>query len=136
MSTKKLVFQNKKIEFLYNFFGDKVTSDRGLLLLSRLLKSNKLLDWFSSYIKDRRHKSYTEHEYADLLRLRLLLICGGYEDCNDIQHLRNDPAVESLFDSLPSQSTLCRFENSMNLGQVYTMAQGIIDYYVDNWLFG
>ncbi len=60
------------------------------------------------------------------------MICGGYEDCNDIKHLCNDPAVESLFDSLPSQSTLCRFENSMNFGQVYTMAQGMIDYYVDN----
>lgn len=132
MSTSKLAFQNKKIEFLYNFSGEKVTSDGGLLLLSRLLKSSKLVDWFSSYIKDRRHKSYTEHEYADLLRLRLLMICGGYEDCNDIQQLRNDPAVESLFNSLPSQSTLCRFENAMTLDQVYTMAQGMIDYYVDN----
>jgi len=100
--------------------------------LSRLLKSSQLIDCFSSYLKDRHHKPYTEHKYADLLRLHLLMVCGDYEDCNDIQHLSDDQAVESLFDSKPSQNTLSWFENAMNLYQVFTMAQGMIDNYVDN----
>jgi hypothetical protein len=132
MSNSKLAFQNKKTEFRYNFSGEKVTSDGGLLVLSKILKRNKLVKWFSSYFNDSRHPSYIQHKYSDLLTTRLLLLCAGYEDCNDINHLQHDPAAQSLFNSLPSQSTLSRFENAMNLGQVSTMAQGMIDYYVDN----
>ena len=132
MSTSKIAFQNKKTEFLYNFSGERVTSDGGLLLLSRLLKDNKLVEYFSAYLKDSRHESYVQHSYSSLLRTRLLLLCAGYEDCNDIQHLQHDPAGQTLFDSVPSQSTLSRFENAMDEDQVEAMAQGMIDYYVDN----
>lgn len=132
MSNTKIAFQDKKIEFLYNFLGEESTSDGGLLLLNQYLKKSDIVNFFSRRIKDNRHSSYTKFEYSELLKLRLLLISCGYEDCNDINHLKNDPALKALFKNLPSQSTLSRFENSMNIGMVYRLAQSMIDFYVDS----
>lgn len=77
------------------------------------MKVSQAVDLFSTYRNDLRYKFCTEPGYADLLQLHLLMICGGYEGCNDIQHLRNDPAVGSVVDFMPGQGALGRFGHSM-----------------------
>jgi len=71
-----------------------------------------------------------------------MLLCCGYEDCNDVEHLGNDPALQTLFGGeLPSQSTLSRWENALTIGDVARLcsaqasakamlAERMIDYYV------
>jgi hypothetical protein len=69
--------------------------------------------------RQRHRKPQTEHERIEMLRQRLFGILAGYEDCNDHDTLRNDPAFKMIADRLPeddplaSQPTLSRFENSV-----------------------
>lgn len=64
------------------------------------------------------------------LRQRLFGIIAGYEDCNDHDALRDDPAFEMVAGRLPdddplaSQPTLSRFENSVTP----KMLQALIDF--------
>jgi hypothetical protein len=51
------------------------------------------------------------------LRQRIYGICLGYEDLNDHQTLRIDPALQTSIEReqvLGSQSTLCRLENRID----------------------
>lgn len=65
--------------------------------------------------------------------LRTILLSCGFEDYNDIQHLKHDPALQVLFpDGLPDQSTLSRWENSMNITSVLRLAYKMIDYFVES----
>ena len=133
MSTSKIAFYRYKNSFHFDFSGEKITSDGGMLLLMKNLGRNRLLKYLLSSIPDRRHPSYVEHSLEQLLCLRVVLLCCAYEDCNDISHLKDDPALQSLFgSSLPSQSTLSRWENSMSLPDVARLAMRMIDSYVDS----
>src|SRR5208337_5533597 len=52
-----------------------------------------------------------------LLRQRVYQVAAGYEDCNDANHLRVDPALRLALgkehESGAGQSALCRFENKI-----------------------
>lgn len=133
MSTTKIAIYRQKQQFHFNFSGERITSDGGILLLARQLRQTDLIRFFNASFPDRRHVSYVQHSADDLLSLRLLLLCCGYEDCNDIHYLGHDPALQSLFgSSLPSQSTLSRWENSLSLTDVSRLALRMIDYYVES----
>src|SRR5690606_38205655 len=64
------------------------------------------------------------HSVVEMLRQRLYGIIAGYEDCNDHDTLRDDPALKLVADRLPddkplaSQPTLSRFENSVTPAQL------------------
>jgi len=46
----------------------------------------------------------------------------GYEDCNDVSTLKNDPIIAHILDShLASQLTLSRFENSLDEGNIFEL---------------
>lgn len=133
MVTSKVAFCQGNQQFLFNFSAERITSDGGLLLLNKLIRNSKLTDYFADHIPDSRHPSYTKYSTRQLLLLRTLLMCCGYEDCNDISHLEHDPALEALFPGgLPDQSTLSRWENSMNTGSVLKLAYRMVDYYVES----
>jgi len=88
----------------------------GLLLLQidRRLGFLKAVD---GVIPDPRGPRYIEHSQLSVLRQRVYGICLGYEDLNDHQTLRIDPALQSSIEReevLGSQSTLCRLENRMD----------------------
>jgi hypothetical protein len=61
--------------------------------------------------------SHTQHSCTDLLRQRVYQIAAGYEDCNDANELRKDPALRLALDQnnayAASQSVLSRFENKI-----------------------
>jgi len=54
---------------------------------------------------------------VDLIRQRVYQMAIGYEDCNDANHLRIDPALRLALgkdeEYAASQSTLCRLENEI-----------------------
>lgn len=132
MVTTKIAFYQGNQQFLFNFSAEKITSDGGLLFLYKLLRKSLMVDYFADHIPDHRHPSYAKYSTKQLLMLRTLLLCCGYEDCNDIRHLKHDPALQVLFpDGLPDQSTLSRWENSVNTTSVLRLAYKMIDYYVD-----
>ena len=61
--------------------------------------------------------SHTQHSWTDLLRQRVHQIAAGYEDCNDANELRRDPALRLALGKnnayAASQPLLSRFENEV-----------------------
>jgi hypothetical protein len=99
------------------FTGGDITSDGGVLLLRQIDSRLGLLNAVDTVIADPRDPRYIEHSQLSLLRQRIYGICLGYEDLNDHQTLRTDPALQTSVEReevLGSQSTLCRLENRID----------------------
>jgi hypothetical protein len=100
-----------------DFHGAKITSDTGFLLLREVDERFGLLAPTASLIEDPRSASHTKHSLLQLLRRRVYQVAAGYEDCNDADYLRVDPALRLALgkehDSGACQSGLCRFENDI-----------------------
>src|SRR3954462_2956262 len=76
------------------------------------------------------------HSIADILRARILAIACGYEDGNDLDHLRGDPGFKLACGRLPdsgkdlcSQPTISRWENAPTRHEVAAMSYAMIDIY-------
>lgn len=71
----------------------------------------------AALLGDARDPSRIRHSRHEQLRQRVYQICMGYEDCNDGDWLRHDPAFQLACDSegrpISSQPTLSRFENAV-----------------------
>jgi hypothetical protein len=70
-----------------------------------------------------------------LLRQRLYQIIAGYEDANDADRLRHDPAFQILADQplgepLGSQPTLSRWENSPSPRDLLKLQDALLDWFV------
>ena len=104
-----------------DFNGGRLTSDGGLLLLREVDRRLGLLDAVNDAIPDPRDPRYTVHGQRELLAQRIFAIAAGYEDENDHQQLRSDPALQVAAEREPdedlplgSPSTLCRLENRIS----------------------
>jgi hypothetical protein len=118
------------------FDGGRITSDGGVMLLAaaerRLGTAEKLAD----LIPDPRNPLFITHSVADILRARILAIACGYEDGNDLDDLRSDPAFKLACGRLPdsgadlcSQPTISRWENAPDLRTVIRLSYATIDMY-------
>ena len=74
------------------FDGGAITSDAGVLLLSRAEQRMGIAGRLAALIPDRRDPTRVTHRLADILRARVLAIAAGYEDADDLDALRHDPA--------------------------------------------
>ncbi len=73
---------------------------------------------------------------SDILRARILAIACGYEDADDLDHLRRDPAFKLACGKLPasgrdlcSQPTMSRWENAPSLREIIRMMRAMIGLY-------
>ena len=101
------------------FDGGRLSSDGGVLLLREIENGLGLAECLSSCIADTRDPSGTTHTITDMIRARMFAIACGYEDCDDLDVLRFDPAfklacgrLSETGDDLMSQPTLSRLENA------------------------
>ncbi len=101
------------------FAGGALSSDGGVVLLRELERGLNFAGTMAACLHDRRDPSRTLHDYASMIRSRILAISCGYEDCDDLDGLRHDPALKIACDRLPdtghalaSQPTLSRLENT------------------------
>ena len=85
-------------------------------------------------VPDTRDQSRVIHTHADMVRARVFAIASGYEDCDDLDALRADPAFKMACGRLPetgkdlmSQPTLSRLENAPSWRSLARMAFGMID---------
>jgi Transposase DDE domain group 1 len=104
-------FDRRKIEG--SFSGGEVSSDGGVMLLRQVDRTLGLCRALDRVIVDRRNPELITHRQIDLLRQRIYGIATGYEDLNDHDTLRNDPAWQSAVEraqELASSPTLCRLE--------------------------
>ena len=57
-------------------------------------------------IPDRRDPTRITHTFADMIRARIVAICCGYENCDDLDALRTDPAFKLACGRLPDTGML------------------------------
>src|SRR4051794_15773476 len=123
--------QRKKV--VAAFDGGRLTSDGGVMLLAAAERRLGIVDKLATLIADPRDPNLVTHSLADILRARILAIACGYEDGNDLDHLRADPgfklACGRLLDSegLCSQPTISRWENAPTRHEVAAMSYAMID---------
>lgn len=98
--------------------GGDITSDAGLLLVSLADKKLGLTRAMAGAITDHRDPDKVVHGVKEMVRERIYAICQDYEDANDLDTLRHDPALKTVCNRLPksgdalaSQPTISRFEN-------------------------
>ena len=83
------------------FDGGRLTSDGGVMLLAVAERRLGIADKLAALIADPRDPDLVKHSVADILRARMLAIACGYEDGNDLDHLRTDPGFKLACGRLP-----------------------------------
>jgi len=80
-------------EVVGHFDGGDITSDAGGLLLRDLEQRTRILKRFAGCFLDYRKQDAIEHTVEELVAQRVYGLCLGYEDLNDHDQLRSDPAL-------------------------------------------
>ena len=122
------------------FDGGRITSDGGVMLLAAAERRLGLADRLAAVIRDPRAPGRVTHELADIVRARMLAIACGYEDANDLDRLRHDPAFKLACGRLPdtgldlcSQPTLSRTENLPDLRTVIRLSNVLVDLWLQSY---
>jgi hypothetical protein len=122
------------------FDGGRLTSDGGVMLLAAAERRNGIAQRLASLIADPRNPLLITHSVGDILRARMLAIACGYEDADDLDHLRTDPGFKLACGRLPdtgddlcSQPTMSRWENAPTLREVVRMTYAMIDIYCSSY---
>src|SRR5207248_4986257 len=80
-------------EIVGHFDGGDITTDAGGLLLREVEERTGILGKFAACFTDYRDVRFIEHPAEDLVSQRVYGLCLGYEDLNDHDQLRADPAL-------------------------------------------
>lgn len=123
-------------ELVADFKGGQITSDAGLLAIRELDEKLGWLDECSRVLTDPRDPDKTQHCTLTLFRQRVFALVAGYEDCNDHDRMRTDPALKIVTDRAPegmdlaSQPTLSRFENWVDATDVAQGNRLLVEHYI------
>jgi hypothetical protein len=89
------------------FDGGAITSDAGALLLGATDRAVGLVGRFAACFADARRPDLIEHAVATLVGQRVFGLALGYEDLNDHDELRHDPAMAVLAGKLAAKRSDC-----------------------------
>ena len=127
-------------EISARFDGGSLSSDGGVLMLREIEKRLNFSGLIASCLHDERDARRTIHDYTTMIRTRMFAICCGYEDCDDLDELRHDPALKIACERLPesgpalaSQPTLSRLENTPSWRELARMGLALIDLFCDSF---
>jgi hypothetical protein len=122
------------------FDGGRLTSDGGVLVLAEIERRLDIAERLASCIEDPRAPERVEHGLAEMIRFRALMIAAGYEDANDCDALRTDPAFKMAVGRLPegaadlcSQPTMCRLENLPGPIALKRMMMAMVELFCDSF---
>ena len=118
------------------FDGGRITSDGGVMVLAQAERRLAIAEKLAAVIADPRDPLRLVHQLPQILLARILAIACGYEDANDLDRLRFDPAFKLACGRLPdsgldlcSQPTMSRWKNAPNLREVIRLMGVMIDLY-------
>jgi hypothetical protein len=122
-----------------SFDEPHTSSDGGVLLLNAADQILGLTPVFVEQMPDGRQAGKIEHTVEQIVRQRVFGIACGYVDANDSARLSGDPmmrlaAGRSAHDSeddLAGQSTISRFENSLDATTLFRIGCGLGQAVVD-----
>ena len=122
------------------FDGGRITSDGGVMVLAEAERRLGIAERLAAVIADRRDPVRVVHLLPDILRARILAIACGYEDGDDLDRLRFDPAFKLACGRLPdtgrdlcSQPTLSRWENAPALREIIRLMGVMVDLYCTSY---
>ena len=122
------------------FDGGRLTSNGGVMLLAMADRRVGVAEKLSCVFPERRDPARIVHSLADVIRARIFAIACGYEDGNDLDHLRGDPAFKLACGRLPdtdrdlcSQPTLSRLENAPRLHEAIRLSYALVDMWMDSY---
>jgi Transposase DDE domain group 1 len=122
------------------FDAGRLTSDGGVLVLAEIERKLGIALHLARCIEDPRAPERVRHTLAEMIRFRALLIAAGYEDANDCDALRADPAFKMAVGRLPeseadlcSQPTMCRLENLPGPTALKRMMAAMVELFCDSF---
>ena len=116
-----------------------MSSDGGLLALREIEQRLAIAQRLADCIRDRRDPSRVIHGLDEIIRTRILMIAAGYEDGNDVDHLRRDPMFKLAMGRLPddadlcSQPTISRLENLPDARALLRMGRAMVEHYCQSF---
>jgi hypothetical protein len=122
------------------FDGGRLTSDGGVMVLAMAERRLGVADRLARCFPDRRDPMRILHTRADMIRARIHAIACGYEDADDLDFLRSDPAFKLACGRLPetggdlcSQPTLSRMENAPTLKDAIRLTYALVDQWMASY---
>ena len=122
------------------FDGGLLSSDGGVLLLRDVERRLGIAERLAECLTDRRDPSRIDHAIVEMLRLRMFAIAAGYEDADDCDALRDDPAFKLAVGRLPetgealcSQPTMSRLENAPSKIEIARMMGAMVDLFCTSY---
>lgn len=106
------------------------------MLLRAVDEAVRLLPRVARCFTDARRKASCAHSVENLLRQRVYALALGYEDLNDHDELRHDPALQTAVGrdvDMASASTLCRFENSVDAESLWALSSVLVDVFIESY---
>ena len=76
------------------FDAGRLSSDGGLIVLREIAPRLDLASVIAGPLPDDRDPLRVRHSYVEMVTARMMMIAAGYEDCDDIDALRTDPALK------------------------------------------
>ena len=120
-----------------DFHGGRLTTDSGALLLREGARRLGLFEALDAAIPDPRDPALIVHDQRAMLAQRVTAIALGYEDLNDHQALRDDPALQLAAGRSPepgvalaSPPTRCRLENRVDRKSLVRIAAALVDRFI------
>jgi hypothetical protein len=130
--------ERKKVSIAFD--GGMLSSDAGVLLLRGVERRLGIAARLAGCINDRRDPARIDHTVEEMLRLRMFAIAAGYEDANDCDALRHEPAFKMAVgrapesgDPLCSQPTMSRLENAPSRGELARLMAAMVDLFCATW---
>lgn len=118
------------------FDAGRLSSDGGVIVLREISERLGLAETITGPLRDDRDPCRVRHSYAEMAMARMVMIAAGYEDCDDVDALRSDPALKIAIGRAPdsgcdlmSQPTLSRLENLPDWRALARIGLGQIDLY-------
>jgi hypothetical protein len=131
MRDTNIVFSTQFKGIKFDFSGEKISSDGGVLILDKIERRQKILRDIVSVIPDYRSPFLIKHDLLKMLKQRTYLLALGYEDCDDSDTLCKDPIISMVMGSdLASQPTLSRLENNISKRTIFALYAKCIERYV------
>jgi Transposase DDE domain group 1 len=118
------------------FDAGRLSSDGGVIVLREIAMRLGLAETITAPLGDARDPARVRHSYAEMAMARMVMIAAGYEDCDDVDALKSDPALKIAVGRAPetgedlmSQPTLSRLENLADWRALARIGLGQIDLY-------
>jgi hypothetical protein len=116
-SQKEAIRPDFNRSIMIDFQGATISSDTGFILLREVDERFKIINPIKDCLEDLRSPAHTKHALVQMVRQRVYQMAAGYEDCNDADFLRIDPALRLALGKDhrlgASQSMLSRLENDV-----------------------